>query len=141
MNVSLKLAGALTLGALIVGLAAGRFSLPSSSVTETKGSLNVEDHSHITRTRKTQPDGTQIVVTEIRKDVQSETLQNSRTEVTRDAPRWKVDGLAGLNIGSSPGAAYGVAVSRQFIGPLWLGAVGIKTGEGILGMASVGIQF
>lgn len=144
MNVSIKIAGALALGALMIGLTLGRFSLPSKVVTktETQKETQVSDHSVITRVRS--PNG--VVTTTIKKDIEATRKSDATSEkiTTRDTARWLVSGIVGAEVGgtfSNFTPLYGASVQYRILGPIYIGAQAIKLSPGMFAGASVGIAF
>lgn len=142
MNISLKLAGAFTLGALILGLSLGRFAAPSKVRVETRTIHDLVDHSVIVRTQEQKPDGTIVTSIVTKKDVQTENSSVSSKEITREHAKWLVSGIMGIEIGSghplSP--VYGAALQHRLMGPFFIGAQTIMLGNGMFAGASLGME-
>jgi hypothetical protein len=144
MAIQFKYALIACASALLIGLALGRYAAPDKVVTKEKVVHDSQDHSTITRTKEKKADGTTVVVTTIHKDVESSTVSQNDKTITRDRPKWLVNGVMGAEMGAN-GALncpiYGIAVQRRIAGPFFIGAEGIKLSDGFLAGASVGVEF
>jgi len=129
-----------------LGLALGRFSLPAKVITKSETSTKSQDHkdvvdrSVIVKTETKKPDGTDVIVTETKKNVdtkdslaiQSDTLKSKETDY--DTRRLLVSAIAAARpFSGDKGIAYGGSVSYRVLGPVTAGLMGLSDG-------TVGIQ-
>ena len=119
--------------AFLIGAAVGRYSLPAKVVTKTI--VQRVDHSTIQRVETKRPDGTDTIVTSVKRDVDLRS-ENDKT-VTNDVQRWSLLGVAGIGL-KDRAPAYGAEINYRLLGPVEVGAVGLTSG--FVGV-SVGIRF
>lgn len=146
-------------GALLAGVAVGRFTLPAKVVTKehtvevtkvvTVTDKTVKDNSHVKTTETKKPDGTVVTVTETDKNVVTDTDTNKRAlddkvqdkekTVTYDKGKFTLNVITAVNpIQPGQGLMYGGSVTYRFFGPFNVGALGLSNGT--MG-ASFGISF
>jgi hypothetical protein len=146
-------------GALLLGGAIGRFTLPAKVVTKTitaetdkkqsETDRNTQNHTVITTTTTKKPDGSVVTIVTQRNNVvtSSQTKaketdsKHSETDktVTYNTSRWFIGALAvSRPFSGTLGIKYGGEASYRLIGPFRVGVLGVS--DGTLG-ASLGIQF
>lgn len=126
----------LTLGVLIVSFAAGRYSVPKKIVeTETKvvdeSKVIDKDVKKVTKTKTTtNKDGTTSTETEIVEERKTKVKQDTKLdeskhkEIVAGGSTLNVSLLAGTSLNSiSP--IYGIAATKQVLGPISVGAWGL----------------
>jgi hypothetical protein len=129
---------------MATSFAFGRFYAPEKvkvievekkTTTEKKDSSR-ESNKKIIKKKVTKPDGT---VTEITREEDStkssrnsdktDTTEKSKTsETTKSSSRLSIQALAGVQL-SDKSLTYGLAVSRNLIGPLRIGVFGLTSGQ------------
>jgi hypothetical protein len=142
-------------GALVLGLVLGRYTLPAKVVTKTETieklvtqtNTNTEDHSKTTVTQTKKPDGTVVTTTTTSNDIDTKTTQKSKDDkdtetqktVSYDTSRIGLNAL-GLTkpFSSTPTMVYGGQIEYRLIGPIKTGIIGLS--DGTVGI-SIGVQF
>lgn len=150
--------------AIAVSFATGRYTVPLSTKSETKTSdtkvvdtnkvVNTDssDHKKTVTQEVDKPDGTRTVTTVVTDDRSKDTkiddkstsvdtkLSDTTKEVTRSGSRINISALAGSKItfSSIPKPDYGAMVSKDVIGPINVGIFGFSSG--FCGL-SVGLSF
>lgn len=123
--------------AIVVAFCAGRYTTQKPEIkTEVKESKNVKKDTRTITTRTKLPDGTVTTVTKRDTTSQTESVKESKSE-TKSSAKTTVTGLFGYDFKNKT-EVYGGSVSRQFLGPLSLGAFGLT--NGIAGL-SIGLEF
>lgn len=132
---------------LLVAFAVGRYTAPSPNIKE-KESIKTDTNKDIAKDTKKKtvivqtPDGKKV--TTIDEETKTDTKQKTDTQasidvsVTTKKAIVSVQGLAGYDFTRSPVPVYGAAVSKEFIGPVTLGAFGLTNGT--IGV-SIGVNF
>ena len=142
---------------LLVGIAIGRFTLPSKIITKVQ-TVEVEkkqqvvdkkDNSVTTITQTKKPDGSVITVTKIDSNVQTDTKTQqsdhkdtkSDKEVTYDTRSLTISAIAAIRPFQGNGLAsapiYGGSVTYRILGPITVGGIGLSDGTigGTLGFS------
>jgi hypothetical protein len=147
----------------VLGLAIGRYSLPSKIITKTEIKtvevikwkeriVKEENKDKVTIiTEETKPDGTKIVRKEIRdkstiitdknkegsKDKESISKEEKIVEYNKD--RLIISALASINVVKpQDGFNYGVGVNTRLLGPIWLQGAIFTSGQA---QAGIGLSF
>lgn len=149
----------ISLSALLVSFAAGRFSTPVKTVVEThnvdkevkneKISSDANKHVETVKVIVTKPDGTKEETTKIVSDSNRSTSSvgsdkvsrddSSRKETVRGSQPVTLLALGAINpFASLPLLDYGLLVSKPVIGPITIGVFGFRSG--VVG-AGVGVTF
>lgn len=137
--------------ALLSAFAVGRYTAQKSAVktvvdntTKTDIKSDKETHRETTTTTEKQPDGTTKTITKIVEDSNTKKETNSKSETHVDqtvtTPKTNtlnVSALVGADIKTLT-PVYGASVSKQFLGPVTIGAFGLTNGT--VG-ASIGVNF
>lgn len=135
-------------GALVIGGAFGRYSLPAKVEVHTVAVVDTnttkDDKSVIVETKTTKPDGTITVVTKIDKNVNTDVVKHSDVttdkETTYDTSRITITALVLAQPLSGPNnaLAYGVEASYKLLGPISVSA--LAASNGLIGVG-IGISF
>jgi hypothetical protein len=140
------------LGALVLGLAIGRYSLPAKietkvvEVEKKQTETDRDKHKETTTVTKELPDGTKETTTKTTEDTNTkrtaETNKTSESESTRTYGGAKttisvLGGITGVP-GSVGGPIYGLSVTKNILGPIVGGAFGLTNGT--VGV-SLGLEF
>lgn len=94
------------------------------------------EHRDIVRTDDSDKTKDTDAVTQLAEHT-TEVTKAAEKIVERVAPSWQVNALGGMTWGSWK-PVYGAQVQRRILGPLWIGAWGLSSGEGGI---SAGVQF
>ncbi len=143
----------LIIAALTVSFAAGRYSVPTHTVTEAEklevekiietrnAEIEKERHKKTTITEITRPDGTKEKTTVIESDTKTEKKDNSSTttdttkleldkkEVVKDSGRVTLSVLAGAPVHGPLAPIFGVSMTAPVLGPITVGVWGLTTSE------------
>jgi hypothetical protein len=125
-----------------LGRYAGGGSTKTTTETKTDETVKTDEHQRETITQKKSTDGTVTTVTVI--DTVKDQLINkdsdtqSQTVTTKPEPKINLSALVSASIHDPAIPAYGISVSKEFIGPITIGAFGLTSG--IVGL-SIGINF
>lgn len=137
----------LVLLVVIGAFAGGRYSVPTPDTTTEKTitkdqERQVDTNKKKTTTIVTEPSGkkTETIVEETNKTAKTDTRTSATESVseTYKSPTINISALVGVDTMSNFKPVYGISASKQFIGPITLGAFGLTNGT--LGV-SVGINF
>lgn len=137
----------LVLLAAVGAFAGGRYSVPAPDITVEKTitkdqERQVDTNKKKTTTIVTEPSGkkTETIVEETNKTAKTDTRTSATESVseTYKSPTINISVLAGVDTMNNFKPVYGISASKQFIGPITLGAFGLTNGT--LGV-SVGINF
>lgn len=138
---TIKIIGTVLIGAAIA-FAAGRYTATLSK-TDTKVDeiKNTTTHQEETTTTVKKPDGTVTTVTKV--DTVTSTKDQKDTEVLKETvptskSKLNISALVATSIHEVGVPAYGISVSKEFIGPITVGAFGLTNGT--LGV-SIGLNF
>lgn len=112
---------------LVIGIAVGRYTLPTKVVTKTvidTHTVTVVQHD-VQTVEVDKPDGTKTVVTTDKSvDTTKSKTDESQTKVTENyKPQWK----AAVQFSSSsnlPDYLYGVTLEKRILGPIFIGGFG-----------------
>lgn len=140
----------LVLIGLIITFAAGRYlaespdvSLSELQVSHEKIHEDKDTHTQTKIVTQIQPSGVKTITTTIdqvttdAKQTQDDTKTQVKETVSSKS-RLNVSGIVGLQLGSDMKPVYGVSVSKQFLGPVTVGGVGLT--NGVLGV-TIGLDF
>lgn len=158
--------GLVVVGALVLGLAIGRFTLPSKVIEKerivyqdkiiekkvTTSNTQKKDHKVYTKIEKTLPDGTKTVETKIVNDsslnnntniVSDKTedksqVSESEKSITRSQQSTLISLAMKVDLNQTSKLAYGLSVNQRVLGPVYLGAFGFT--DKSFGL-SVGLAF
>lgn len=135
---------------LAVAFAAGRYTSPQSETKEETTTKEKEvdkskkTHKIIKTETITLPNGEKHTIVTEEDSSETETHKNEssqtqvKTEIQYKKDTLNISALAGVDIRNSYKPVYGVAVTKQLLGPVTLGAFGLTNGT--VGV-SVGISF
>lgn len=128
--------------AILVAFGLGRFSATHGGEVSTKSDTQKVVDKNVVTDKKTtivkEPTGkvTTVITEETHTDTKSD-VDTKTQEIIKPPPQWQVSALGGMDIHTMT-PVYGVAVSKQFLGPFTAGAFGLS--NGIVGV-SVGMTF
>lgn len=130
--------------ALAAVFAAGRYSVKSTKTTETvqidekkKEDIKTDTHTVIVKN----PDGTTTTTIDSHTDTHRTDTTKTIDQVVQETNKRKtlqVAVLTAYNFNSPAGLDYGLSVSKEVLGPITVGAWGMKSG--VVGL-SVGMNF
>lgn len=142
----------LVLIALLVAFAIGRYSAGGSSTKSTEDKkttdtkqVDTNTHSQTTTTVTEDPNGTKKTTTVVTTDTttkskDTEVITDRTTQSTTPTKRntINISALVGVDISKGFIPSYGISASKEFIGPITIGAFGLTSGT--VGL-SLGLNF
>jgi hypothetical protein len=127
--------------AILLSFAVGRYSVTSNKTTDivVNKDKKVEEDTHTKTIIVKEKDGREVTTIEQDTSTKSDTTTKSenKTVVASNSGKLNVSLLGGYDFKQKE-LNYGLSISKQFIGPVTLGAFGMN--NGIVGV-SVGIDF
>lgn len=126
----------------IVGLGTGRYSYHQVTITQVQTVSDTQKEQDKVTDKKTtivkEPTGkTVTTITEETRTVDTQDTKVKSQDMVKTSPQWQVSALAGIDIRTGI-PAYGASLSRQFVGPITIGAFGLTNGT--VGV-SIGMTF
>lgn len=135
----------LVVAATVSGFALGRYSSTNrekENTVITDTSKNTETDTTKNTTIEKRPDGSEVtkIIEETTTKTEERKQQEKKMEELITAARRSVNisGLLGYDLSAKPLPIYGASFSKEFIGPITLGAWGLTNGS--LGI-SIGVNF
>lgn len=117
-----------------------RWRSPEGEDRETEMELDVET-GHLLREAEARREEVASLRALLASERSSAALLRASLDLSRELrpslPNWRVGGLVGVDL-SGPSPAYGGQVERRIIGPVYVGAWGLSSGQAGL---SVGVEF
>ncbi len=135
MTITQKLIGLLLMAAscLSLGYILARLTTNSSTKTETVS----QDHTKTTIITVKKPDGSSTTTETI--DSKLKTKTDTLTQIpTVNKPRVNISAIIAEDLKNKTVPAYGLSFTKEFIGPITLGAFGLTNGT--IGL-SIGVNF
>ena len=127
--------------AILLSFAVGRYSVTSNKTTDivVNKDKKVEEDTHTKTVIVKEKDGREVTTIEQDTSTKSDTTTKSenKTVVASNSGKLNVSLLGGYDFKQKE-LNYGLSISKQFIGPVTLGAFGMN--NGVIGV-SVGIDF
>lgn len=113
---------------LLVGLAAGRYSLPAKVVTKTVTVAQTDRQSTDRSTITHKSDGTVVIQRNVVTATEKHETGESSKSVEHYTAKWTVSGLVGIQPLNAKTPAYGAGVDYRVLGPIEVGAWGLSDG-------------
>lgn len=140
--------------ALLCSFAAGRYTVPTKTITVTKTvevekkTENKDSNKHyvVVKHETDKPDGTKEITTTKTETDTTQTKVTDNTNISQDQSKTVISGsqkvtlaaLAGVQMPGTPNIVYGASVTKPVLGPITIGIFGLTNST--FG-ASVGVSF